>query len=60
MITLILLQNAPKPQLCRENFLINELIREYLIYNQYNYTHSVLVAGKDASGTTPLINTGVL
>ena len=31
-----------RPTLSNENFLINELIREYLDFNKYNYTKSVL------------------
>ena len=38
-------QSVPKPDLCHENLLLNELIREYLQYNKYNYTSSVLLAG---------------
>ncbi|XP_014750857.1 PREDICTED: lisH domain-containing protein FOPNL isoform X3 [Sturnus vulgaris] len=37
-------QSEPRPALCRENLLINELIREYLEYNNYKYTASVLTA----------------
>lgn len=37
-------QNEVKPTLSNENFLINELIREYLDFNKYNYTKSVLTA----------------
>lgn len=33
-----------KPQLSNENLIINELIREYLDFNKYKYTSSVLVA----------------
>ncbi|XP_064393781.1 centrosomal protein 20-like [Halichondria panicea] len=36
--------SVSKPELCEENLLINELIREYLQFNQYKYTDSVLVA----------------
>lgn len=38
-------QSEPRPTLSRENLLINELIREYLDYNKYKYTASVLTAG---------------
>ncbi len=38
------MQSVSKPELCEENLLINELIREYLQFNQYKYTDSVLVA----------------
>lgn len=41
-------ESAPKPELCKENFLINELIREYLVYNHYSYTNSLLLTGKCA------------
>ncbi|XP_039935059.1 centrosomal protein 20 isoform X2 [Hirundo rustica] len=37
-------QSEPRPTLPRENLLINELIREYLEYNKYKYTASVLIA----------------
>ena len=38
-------ESAPPP-LCNQNLLINELIREYLLYNCYHCSSSVLVAGK--------------
>ena len=31
----------PKPKLTRENFIINELIKEYFGYNDYNYSSKV-------------------
>ena len=34
-----------QPEVSRENFLINELIREYLDFNNYKYASSVLTAG---------------
>lgn len=34
-----------KPALSNENMIINELIREYLEFNKYKYTASVLVSG---------------
>jgi len=34
-----------RPEVSRENFLINELIREYLDFNHYKYTASILTAG---------------
>ncbi|XP_012866597.1 PREDICTED: lisH domain-containing protein FOPNL isoform X2 [Dipodomys ordii] len=34
----------PRPPLSHENLLINELIREYLDFNKYKYTESVLMA----------------
>ncbi|NXS33077.1 FOPNL protein, partial [Pomatostomus ruficeps] len=37
-------RSEPRPTLSRENLLINELIREYLEYNKYKYTASVLRA----------------
>ncbi|XP_025910032.1 lisH domain-containing protein FOPNL isoform X1 [Nothoprocta perdicaria] len=37
-------QSEPRPALCHENLLINELIREYLEYNKYKYAASVLTA----------------
>ncbi|CAB3979409.1 lisH domain-containing FOPNL-like [Paramuricea clavata] len=36
-------QNEDKPSLSNENMLINELIREYLEFNKYKYTLSVLM-----------------
>jgi len=38
-------RSEPRPPLSHENLLINELIREYLEYNKYKYTSSVLTAG---------------
>ncbi|KAM3849440.1 centrosomal protein 20-like [Diretmus argenteus] len=37
-------QSEPRPPLSHENLLINELIREYLDFNKYRYTASVLTA----------------
>ncbi|XP_026862568.2 lisH domain-containing protein FOPNL [Electrophorus electricus] len=37
-------QSEPRPPLSHENLLINELIREYLEFNKYRYTLSVLTA----------------
>ncbi|XP_045141933.1 centrosomal protein 20 isoform X1 [Echinops telfairi] len=37
-------EREPRPPLSHENLLINELIREYLEFNKYKYTSSVLVA----------------
>ncbi|XP_034043762.1 lisH domain-containing protein FOPNL [Thalassophryne amazonica] len=37
-------QHEPRPPLSHENLLINELIREYLEFNKYRYTASVLTA----------------
>ncbi|XP_006637377.2 centrosomal protein 20 isoform X2 [Lepisosteus oculatus] len=35
-------QNEARPPLSHENLLVNELIREYLDFNKYRYTASVL------------------
>jgi len=37
-------QTEPKPVLSNENMFINELIRDYLEFNQYKYTSTVLMA----------------
>ncbi|CAH2307006.1 lisH domain-containing FOPNL isoform X2 [Pelobates cultripes] len=37
-------RSEPKPTLSHENLLINELIREYLEFNKYKYSASVLNA----------------
>ncbi|KAM5199059.1 centrosomal protein 20 [Hipposideros larvatus] len=37
-------ESEPRPPLSHENFLINELIREYLEFNKYKYTASVLIS----------------
>ncbi|KAJ7393795.1 Centrosomal protein 20 [Desmophyllum pertusum] len=37
-------QSEARPTLSNENLLINELIREYLTFNKYKYTESVLLA----------------
>ncbi|KAG7487020.1 lisH domain-containing protein FOPNL [Solea senegalensis] len=37
-------QREPRPPLSHENLIINELIREYLDFNKYKYTSSVLTA----------------
>ncbi|XP_053133020.1 centrosomal protein 20 isoform X2 [Hemicordylus capensis] len=37
-------QSEPRPSLSHENLLINELIREYLVFNKYKYAASVLTA----------------
>ena len=36
-------KNTEKPQLSKQNLIINELIREYLIFNNYNYSNAVFV-----------------
>lgn len=38
-------QTEARPTLSNENMLINELIREYLEFNNYKYTLSVLMTG---------------
>jgi lisH domain-containing protein FOPNL len=38
-----------KPEIPSDTLIINELIREFLTWNGYHYTTSVLVAGKKAS-----------
>ena len=43
-----------KPQLTHENFLINELIKEYLEFNQYHYTNSVLISGSTSFSLSKL------
>ncbi|XP_064808224.1 lisH domain-containing protein FOPNL [Oncorhynchus masou masou] len=37
-------QSEPRPTLSHDNLVINELIREYLEFNKYRYTASVLTA----------------
>ncbi|GBN93304.1 LisH domain-containing protein FOPNL [Araneus ventricosus] len=37
-------ETEPPPPISNENVFINELIREYLIYNGYLFTESVLLA----------------
>ncbi|XP_025711379.1 centrosomal protein 20 isoform X1 [Callorhinus ursinus] len=37
-------ESEPRPSLSHENLLINELIREYLEFNKYKYTASVLIS----------------
>ncbi|XP_075141610.1 centrosomal protein 20 isoform X2 [Leptodactylus fuscus] len=37
-------QSEPRPVLSHENLLINEMIREYLEFNKYKYSSSVLTA----------------
>lgn len=34
-----------KPKLSQENLLINDLIREYMDFNHYNYSKSVFLKG---------------
>ncbi|XP_058290049.1 centrosomal protein 20 isoform X3 [Hylobates moloch] len=43
----------PRPSLSHENLLINELIREYLEFNKYKYTASVLIADGCMIPVTP-------
>ncbi|CAI9725903.1 20 isoform X2 [Octopus vulgaris] len=40
-----------KPPICNENLIINELILEYLQYNKYKHTSSVLMAEAGQSET---------
>jgi lisH domain-containing protein FOPNL len=35
-----------KPRISQENLLINELIREYMEFNNYNFSKSVFLKGK--------------
>uniref|UniRef100_A0A4W5LY98 Centrosomal protein 20 n=1 Tax=Hucho hucho TaxID=62062 RepID=A0A4W5LY98_9TELE len=37
-------QSEPRPALSHDNLLINELVRDYLEFNKYRYTASVLTA----------------
>ena len=37
-------ENTEKPKLSSENLIINELIREYLTFNNYHHSESVLVS----------------
>ncbi|XP_064611476.1 centrosomal protein 20-like isoform X2 [Liolophura sinensis] len=46
-------QSEEKPPLSNENLIINELIREYLDFNKYKYTSSVLLA-ESGQPTKPL------
>ncbi|XP_013392432.1 lisH domain-containing protein FOPNL [Lingula anatina] len=46
-------QADPRPPLSNENMIINELIREYLEYNKYKYTASVMLA-ETGQPKTPL------
>ncbi len=39
----VFIQDETRPPLSHENVLINELIREYLEYNHYKHTLSVLI-----------------
>ena len=48
-------QNETKPGLSNENMLINELIREYLEFNKYKYTSSVLQAGQQKYSLTRVL-----
>ncbi|XP_015215631.2 centrosomal protein 20 isoform X1 [Lepisosteus oculatus] len=43
-------QNEARPPLSHENLLVNELIREYLDFNKYRYTASVLTVGRRGAG----------
>ncbi|XP_072039312.1 centrosomal protein 20-like [Amphiura filiformis] len=46
-------ETDPRPPLSNENMLINELIREYLEFNKYKYTTSILMA-ESGQPQTPL------
>jgi lisH domain-containing protein FOPNL len=35
--------SSPKPVMSQENLLINELIRDYMTFNHYNYSKSVFL-----------------
>lgn len=52
-------QREPRPSLSHENLLINELIREYLEFNQYRYTASVLTAGGPTEESTTSVRFSV-
>ncbi|XP_065179330.1 centrosomal protein 20-like [Sycon ciliatum] len=43
-------KTKPCPAVCRENLILNELIREYLEFNQYSYTAVVLDAESGHTG----------
>ncbi|KAM4892130.1 centrosomal protein 20 isoform 3-T3 [Sylvia borin] len=49
-------QSERRPTLSRENLLINELIREYLEYNKYKYTASVLTAEESTQNIPPKVS----
>lgn len=49
----IYVQEDPRPEPCNENLIINELIREYLIYNGYRDTLSVFVPETGQPRTRP-------
>ncbi|XP_073447238.1 centrosomal protein 20 isoform X2 [Aquarana catesbeiana] len=55
-------RSEPRPVLSHENLLINEMIREYLDFNKYKYTSSVLTADQYYMGysLTFYMDTGVL
>ena len=52
--------NNPKPQLSSENLIINELIKEYLNYNNYSHSSSVFQSEtgqpKDALNRNYILN----
>ncbi|XP_021553992.1 centrosomal protein 20 isoform X5 [Neomonachus schauinslandi] len=60
-------ESEPRPSLSHENLLINELIREYLEFNKYKYTASVLISddhrrtekGNSANTEEPLVSQAV-
>ena len=47
----------PSPPLGNENMFINELIREYLHFNKYKYSQSVLLAGQYLHNDSCKLNT---
>lgn len=47
------MQEEQRPEPCNENLIINELIREYLIYNSYRDTLSVFLPESGQPQTRP-------
>ena len=50
-------QGDARPPLSSENLLVNELIREYLEFNDYRHSLSTLVAGKLHRFSHPRVRT---
>ena len=46
VLLLMHLQVVPKPEPSNDNLVINELIREYLVFNNYRETLSVFLPGQ--------------
>eukprot|EP00878_Enallax_costatus_P029873 GHUV01032439.1.p1 GENE.GHUV01032439.1~~GHUV01032439.1.p1 ORF type:complete len:107 (+),score=24.98 GHUV01032439.1:584-904(+) len=46
-------EEEPRPEPCNENLIVNELIREYLIYNGYKDTLSVFLPESGQPQTRP-------